>query len=89
MPTACRQPRIRRRSGLTRMPLPIRLCASDFVKAFVPSTSGAPPGLPVGAYGGRKEIMDLIDEWITEDMRSPLSRHDVVVVNADTGEELS
>ena len=36
-----------------------------------------------------EEIMDLIDEWITEDMRSPLSRHDVVVVNADTGEELS
>ena len=34
------------------------------------------------------EVLDLINEWAQEDHASPISRHDLVMVDSDTGEEL-
>jgi hypothetical protein len=34
------------------------------------------------------EVLDLINEWALEDHTSPISRHDLVMVDSDTGEEL-
>lgn len=34
-----------------------------------------------------EEIMDIVDQWIEDDMRSPISRHELIVKD-ENGEDL-
>lgn len=40
-----------------------------------------------GEYPTQDEALDMISEWYNEDLRSPLSRQEVTLIDPETGDE--